>query len=296
MTAQNYYLTLGLTKEATQADIKKAYRKLSKQFHPDVNPEGTEQFKKIAEAYSVLSDPKKREEYDNPELSRPTLDDLFSTFAERSYSFINVQYLNISVNRIFTITQLMNGIEDTVEYQVSKSNLSDSKFETKKIKYYVNLSEKVHNFTWIEGKLGIIIKIKGGGSSQEISSFSGPMSESRKGIVTGDLFIKILIDFQGLELSNSYDLIQQVDVSLYDLWFNENFILTNPIGKKYKIKAIKPTTFSNIQIKIPEEGLLSPNGTRASYIFKINVKNLDLSKINVEKLETLKQLMADLDK
>lgn len=296
MTNKNYYELFGLSKEASQADIKKAYRKLSKQFHPDVNPEGTEQFKEISEAYSVLSDPKKRAEYDNPTQNRPTLDDLFSTFAERSFGFINVQYLNVYVDRVFTITQLMNGVEDTIEYQISKSSLSDSKFETKKIKYYVNLSEKVHHFTWIENKLGIVIKIKGGGASQEISSFGGPMSEKRRGTVTGDLIIKVLIDFQGLELSNSYDLIQQVDVSLYDLWFNENFVLTNPMGKKYKIKAIKPTNFSNIQIKIPGEGLLSPDGTRASYIFKINVKNLDLSKINVEKLETLKQLMRDLDK
>jgi molecular chaperone DnaJ len=61
---KNYYQILGLSKDASQDDIKKAYRKLSKQYHPDVNPDGENQFKEIAEAYDVLSDPQKKQTYD----------------------------------------------------------------------------------------------------------------------------------------------------------------------------------------------------------------------------------------
>jgi len=61
---KNYYQILGLSKDASQDDIKKAYRKLSKQYHPDVNPDGEAQFKEIAEAYDVLSDPQKRQMFD----------------------------------------------------------------------------------------------------------------------------------------------------------------------------------------------------------------------------------------
>ena len=60
---KNYYDILGVSEDATQDDIKKAYRKLSKQYHPDVNPEGEEKFKDIAEAYDNIGDPNKREEY-----------------------------------------------------------------------------------------------------------------------------------------------------------------------------------------------------------------------------------------
>jgi molecular chaperone DnaJ len=61
---KNYYNILGLSKDASVDDIKKAYRKLSKQYHPDVNPGGEEKFKEIAEAYDVLSDPQKKQMFD----------------------------------------------------------------------------------------------------------------------------------------------------------------------------------------------------------------------------------------
>lgn len=63
---KNYYEILGVSKDAKSEDIKKSYRKLSKQYHPDVNPEGEQKFKEIAEAYAILSDDQKRKQYDSP--------------------------------------------------------------------------------------------------------------------------------------------------------------------------------------------------------------------------------------
>lgn len=63
----DYYKTLGLTKTATEAEIKKAYRKLALQYHPDRNAgdkAAEEKFKEISEAYAVLSDAEKRKSYD----------------------------------------------------------------------------------------------------------------------------------------------------------------------------------------------------------------------------------------
>lgn len=66
---KDYYKILGISKDATKDEIKKAYRKLAIRYHPDRNPgnkEAEEKFKQIAEAYSVLGDDEKRKEYDNP--------------------------------------------------------------------------------------------------------------------------------------------------------------------------------------------------------------------------------------
>lgn len=67
MEYKDYYKILGVERNASEEDIRKAYRKLAKQYHPDYNPnnkQAEERFKEINEAYEVLGDPKKRAHYD----------------------------------------------------------------------------------------------------------------------------------------------------------------------------------------------------------------------------------------
>jgi len=63
----DYYADLGVARDATAEDIKRAYRRSARRYHPDVNPgpEAEEQFKKLSQAYDVLSDPDKRQAYDH---------------------------------------------------------------------------------------------------------------------------------------------------------------------------------------------------------------------------------------
>jgi len=63
----DYYAILGITRGASAEEIKRAYRKLARESHPDANPadpHAEERFKQIGEAYEVLSDPAKRQQYD----------------------------------------------------------------------------------------------------------------------------------------------------------------------------------------------------------------------------------------
>ena len=67
MEYRDYYATLDVPRTASQADIKKAFRKLAREFHPDVAKDkkcAEEKFKEVNEAYEVLSDPEKRKKYD----------------------------------------------------------------------------------------------------------------------------------------------------------------------------------------------------------------------------------------
>jgi molecular chaperone DnaJ len=66
MAKRDYYEVLGISKTANEAEIKSAFRKLAKEYHPDVSkdPNAEEKFKEIQEAYAVLSDPSKRSQYD----------------------------------------------------------------------------------------------------------------------------------------------------------------------------------------------------------------------------------------
>ena len=67
MEFKDYYATFGVTKSASEKEIKQAYRKLARKFHPDVNPgdkAAEARFKDINEAYEVLGDPAKRTKYD----------------------------------------------------------------------------------------------------------------------------------------------------------------------------------------------------------------------------------------
>lgn len=88
MEYKNYYEVLGVSKDASKEDIRKAYKKLAKKYHPDVNsdnPEAETKFKEINEAYEVLKDPEKRRKYD--ELQNRAKFQHGSDFDPRDYGF-----------------------------------------------------------------------------------------------------------------------------------------------------------------------------------------------------------------
>lgn len=130
---ENYYDILGVDKKSTQDEIKKAYRKLSKKYHPDKNKEpGSENmFKKVSEAYSVLKDDKKRQEYDD-ELSGTNRFSHFNFNSEngniRYHTFYSggfkQMYSDINTVMSITLNDAYYGCKKTIRVGLKKYNIS----------------------------------------------------------------------------------------------------------------------------------------------------------------------------
>lgn len=109
---KNYYDVLGVAKNATQDDIKQAYRRLARKYHPDVSkePDAEERFKEIQAAYATLSDPQKRQQYIHGEekqtWTRHDFDEIFggsfSDFLHRNFYQQQIVNVGITLENAYT--------------------------------------------------------------------------------------------------------------------------------------------------------------------------------------------------
>lgn len=93
----NHYEVLGVPRDATKDQIKKAYRKLARELHPDVNPspEAEERFKQVTHAYEVLSDDQQRDMYDRGGQPGGGFGETFSTYSTTSLAANPQQVLDL---------------------------------------------------------------------------------------------------------------------------------------------------------------------------------------------------------
>jgi len=226
---KNYYKILNVTKNAKEDEIKKAYRSLAKQWHPDKNPnnkKAEEKFKEIAEAYDVLSDSLKRKKFDD---------------------FINVSTTKTN----YSYKKAKDFSEEAYETEFSdffkqffrkKTNKKYSYFKGDDLRGKITIdfeeaySGSVRVINTSSGK--IRIKIKPGICDNKILKIKGKGKASKYNGDFGDLYIRISVRKNELYNRKEFDLIRKVNIDIY----------TAILGGEIKVSTLK----GNIKVKIPK--------------------------------------------
>lgn len=132
--AKDYYKILGVSQSATADEIKKAYRKLAMQYHPDKNPGNSEieaKFKEANEAYEVLSDPQKKNNYDNygspegnPMSGGFNFNDIFGSFFGGGSQHVQIEEAQITLE--LTLEEMFNGCKKKLKIKLNDHCVSCS--------------------------------------------------------------------------------------------------------------------------------------------------------------------------
>ncbi len=252
----DYYKILGITKNASEKDIKKAYRKLARKYHPDVNPnnkEAVKKFKEVNEANEVLSNPENRKKYDKygndwqhaEEFERAKKQQQqYSTKRSQPYTNFNEEDFSDFFSSMFggsfqqkSRKAKFKGQDYHADLQLNLTDVLKSKKQT------LTINNKKIRLTIPAGiENGQVIKIKNHG--EKVAS----------GGINGDLYITFNIVNNTHFKRDKNNLYLTIDLDLYKAILGGDLIISTIDGKKVKLK-IKPETKNESIVKLKGKGL-----------------------------------------
>lgn len=307
MKYKDYYEVLGVDKKASQDEIKKAYRKLAKKYHPDANPgnkEAEEKFKDVSEAYEVLGDEEKRKKYDTigngfnfqggydfdpsqfgfdnfkydfSSSSSGQYSDFFNMFfGDGRFDFSDLFGKGTSGNRRSTFSRKGQDIESELEVNL----IEGFKGLEKKITFRRENQNKSLTFKIPQGvKDGEKIRLKGQGES----GFNGGEN--------GDLYLTVKMKTEPNQTLEGLDITTAVDVLPWDAALGREVSVETLDGKiLVKIPAGIQT---DTKLRIPGKGYIDRQGRRGNLYIKIRIVNP--KQIN-EEMKKLYEKLRDISK
>ncbi|MBN2851902.1 MAG: DnaJ domain-containing protein [Clostridia bacterium] len=271
MEYKDYYKVLGVDKKATADEIKKAYRKLAKQYHPDANKSknAEDKFKEINEAYEVLSDKEKREKFDmfgsNANFQNG------SNFDPSQYGYRHTSNSNSKgysdffdfFSEGFDLSSLFGGGRKSQRVQKGRDYHGE---------VTVSLGELFSGAkrTMTLGATSIEISIPKEIKDKSKIKFKGK-GEKIQGGENGDLILTVFIQPEkGYEIRDA-NIIKTIEVSPWEAYFGEEITL-DYFGSSIKVKIPKKFTGGNM-VRIPNKGMFLKQGNRGDLNIRINIVN-----------------------
>jgi curved DNA-binding protein len=252
----DYYKVLGIDKKATQKEIKSAYRKLARKFHPDLNPndkDAKKNFQQINEANEVLSDPEKRKKYDQYGNDWQHADDFKKSkqYQEQASSGDDSYYTGSQDNGEFSdfFESLFGGFGNTGRRRQVKFRGEDYNAEL-----HLNLVDayETHKQTLTVNGEKIRITIPAGIENGQTIKIPGHGGRGINGGPGGDLYIKFSIANHPDFKRAGNDLYTITNLDLYTAILGGEVII-DTLNGKVKLK-VKPETQNGSRIKLKDKG------------------------------------------
>jgi len=304
----DYYKTLGTKKEASPTEIKKAYRKLALKYHPDRNKgdAGAEaKFKEISEAYAVLSDPEKKQQYDNYGSTgfhqRYSQEDIFRGFdlndilrqfgvggSGGAANFRSNMGGNGRFNSFFN--QGNNGGCGGGGCRTAPEKGQDMTYQINvTLDEVLNGADRTITLRKNGNSQDVSVKIPKGIEEGKKLRLQGKGGSSKNGGPPGDLYLKVEIAAHDTFSRNGDDLVVQKLISFSEACFGTKMEVETLEGKKFMVK-VAPGTVHDSRLRIRGYGLpVGPLGERGDLYVKIGVKVpkelTDDQKLVVEQLQ-----------
>ena len=245
----DYYSVLGLQKNASADEIKKAYRKLAKQFHPDANPDDAtakKKFQQINEANEVLSDPENRKKFDK-----------YGKDWQHSEAFEQQARQQQQYGQQFGGFENEGGFSDFFSSMFGgngRRSTGRQKGQDMNASFQLNLTDvfKTHQQTITVNGKNIRITIPAGVENGQVIKLKGYGQEGLGGGPAGDLFLtfKINNDTFFKRVGNDLQITQEIDLYTALLGGDVNL---NTLHGKLKLK-VKPETQNGTKIRVKGKG------------------------------------------
>lgn len=262
----DYYQTLGVDSQASVDDIKKAYRQLVKQHHPDKNGDPNK-FKEIAEAYENLKDPNLRSRYDQARNGHRygdmPIEDIIRHFTGQSWSQNFDQSFSQQARGHDVRMQLTINLEE--QYHGTRRNISIGGSN-----FFVDIPKGVRN--------GQKLRLPGKGQPHPFNSAAPP----------GDLIIIVQTLLDSELIVNGNDIYMDLFLPFWDMLLGTSVEISNKLNT-FKIK-VPPNSFEGKILRVVDKGMPIWNSDKyGSMMIKIRSSPVQLTEDDIEKLQQIKK-------